>query len=387
MPKEGTEYETGITGGGSSGGGGSNPTGLEGLTTAEVANLPTGVTEIAYDDITNDNLKDPDKIKAVITGEVPIPKDATYEEGTVDTGVVIKYKNSEFVWVPVPVTAGNNLWVKGTTKPMARVTSGKDANNRDNYQGVLYTYSGTGDSTTSAEMTSSYGQGTTSYREPDVLTNTSYGDWSTKSSGGYNLIKQYIDGMSEKTNEEIQTLWTKQLQEEYNEMIESVSKYGGFFIGRYETSISGTTVASVADVSPMSAETSSGGTWYGMYQKQKNFATGNMISSMIWGSQYDAMLNWALTGGDKSHVIASSYGNHSGSVKNTKATTTDKINNIYDLEGNLYEWLQEARDVYSRTTRGGNYSTGLSPGGRGYGYPLRTYASLGSRLSLYIKWR
>ena len=361
----------------------------------KTAMTSNNITEVTGEDITNNNLKDTTKIKAVIKDEdnaqIPIPIDAEYIEGKESTGVVIKYKNSEFVWVPVPVTTENNLYVKGTTKPMARKTTGKDANNRDNYQGTLYGYSGTGNSTTSTENTT-YVQGTTSYREPDILENTSYGDWSTNSSRGYALIKQYIDGMSEKSNTEIQTQWTKQVQEEYNAMIESVLKYGGFFVGRYETSYNGTVVASVSGVKPMSAETTSGETWYGMYQKQKDFTVSSdkMQANMIWGSQYDAMLNWAIEGEDKAHVTAKTYGNHQGSSVGAVEcgsynNGSDKINNIYDLEGNLFEWTQEAYYPYFRVYRGGNCSNSFSPSYRYITTPYYPNAYYGSRLSLYIK--
>ena len=59
------------------------------------------IEELPQNEIPN-NLKDPDKIKAVLTGKVPIPDKAEYLEGSKDTGVVIRYKGSEFVWVPVP---------------------------------------------------------------------------------------------------------------------------------------------------------------------------------------------------------------------------------------------------------------------------------------------
>lgn len=362
----------------------------------KTAMTSNNITEVTGDEITNNDLKDTTKIKAVIKDEdnaqIPIPIDAEYVEGKESTGVVIKYKNSEFVWVPVPVTTENNLYVKGTTKPMAKKTTDKDANNRDNYQGTLYDYSGT----TSTEK-SSYGQSTTSYREPDVLTNTGYGDWSTNSSRGYALIKQYIDGMSGKSNAEIQTQWTKQVREEYNAMIESVAKYGGFFVGRYETSYNGTVVASVSGVKPMSAETTSGGTWYGMYQKQKDFTTSSdkMQANMIWGSQYDAMLNWALEGADKTHITATNNALHNYSdssslltrttTENDTATGLDRINNIYDLEGNLREWTQEAYNAYFRVFRGGSYYDAYSPSNRSDNVPGFVDAFGGSRLSLYIK--
>ena len=180
-------------------------------------------------------------------------------------------------------------------------------------------------------------------------------------------------------------------------MIESVSKYGGFFVGRYETSYNGTVVASVSGVKPMSAETTSGDKWYGMYQKQKNFTTSTdkMQAEMIWGSQYDAMLNWALEGADKTHITATNNALHNYSdssslltrttTENDTATGLDRINNIYDLEGNLCEKTQEANSTYHRISRGGHYDLTGSPRSRYNGYPYSTYAGTGSRLSLYIK--
>ena len=75
---------------------------------------------------------------------------------------------------------------------------------------------------------------------------------------------------------------------------------------------------------------------------------------MIWGSQYDAMLNFALTGNDKSKVTSTEYGIYTEPVLKTGLTrTSDKINNIYDLGGNLYEWTSEACYTNGRAGRGG----------------------------------
>ena len=356
---DGKDYDTGLPGKWSN--------------TEKTAMTNNNISEVTGDAITNDNLKDTTKIKAVIRDEdnaqIPIPIDAEYLEGKESTGVVIKYKNSEFVWVPVPVTAGNSLYVKGTTKPMAKKTTDKDANNRDNYQGTLYDYSGTGSSTTSSENTY-YVQGRIDFREPAYLSGSSY-DGNTTYGGLF-------------TSDE--------LQQEYNKMIESVSKYGGFFVGRYETSYNGTVVASVSGVKPMSAKTTSGDKWYGMYQKQKNFTTSTdkMQAEMIWGSQYDAMLNWALTGTDSAHVTANSYGNHQGSSVGAVEcgsynNGSDKINNVYDLEGNLREWTQEAFGTNNRVIRGGYYGNTFLTSNRDYYTPNKNYADGGSRLSLYIK--
>ena len=74
-----------------------------------------------------------------------LPTGASYKEGTVDTGLVITYKGSEFVWVPV----NSNLEVLGkkgesTGKKMAKESTGsyagRDANGRTKYEGVLYEY-------------------------------------------------------------------------------------------------------------------------------------------------------------------------------------------------------------------------------------------------------
>ena len=187
-------------------------------------------------------------------------------------------------------------------------------------------------------------------------------------------------------------------------MIESVSKYGGFFVGRYETSYNITTnkVESIADVIPAHARDTNTNMWYGLYKKQQQFteSTDKMVSSMIWGSQYDAMLNWALEGADKSHVTATSNATHNSTYDATtiktrtttetidSITAVDKINNIYDLEGNQKEWTQEANNQnYGRyrVLRGGCFSSSYNPSYRYSDTPNKTNSSNGSRLSLYIK--
>ena len=96
---------------------------------------------------------------------------------------------------------------------------------------------------------------------------------------------------------------------EYNEMKESVETYGGFYVGRYETSWNGSSVATVANVTPMSGSTDLGeswicnndgtlvhtATWYGLYAKQKelyNEESYSVVSGMIYGCQWDAIMDW-----------------------------------------------------------------------------------------------
>ena len=282
---------------------------------------------------------------------VPVPKGFSVSETdrTVSTGMVIiapDEARSEFVWVPV-----------ASIDTMATKMSGKDKNDRDNYQGKLYDFTGTGDATTSKEKTS-YGQGKNYYREPSLVTGSDQeksADVTSVTGTNFDAKKDFYNTILGYNIDTGAVDFGKDMQKDYNAMIESVDTYGGFYIGRYETSISGGTVASKV-ATPMNATIDSGNTWYGMYKKQKEYASKNNItsvsSSMIWGSQYDAMLNWALTGSDKGKVTATTNGNHSRSPVKTGKTEKDKINNIYDLEGNFLEWTMEAYGFDFRVLRG-----------------------------------
>ena len=342
----------------------------------------------AFASTSKNNYTDSDGNKATIPKGFTVSE--TVGEWDVDTGLVVTAPDgSEFVWVPV----NSDLTIKGTSKKIAKTTSGVDSNGRTKYQGVLYNYSGTGTSTTSTEK-SSYGQGTTSYREPSIVDNTSDGTGTN-----YDGSSQYYsDILGYGSKSEFETA----MQNDYDQMIESVKEYGGYYVGRYEASLNETDSTKIqvkADKTPMNASDSSQ-MWYGMYKKQKayakNYNISDVNSSMIWGSQYDGLLNWALEGADKDHVSSSSYATHYGtySYNTVKTRTTteeadsiegvDRINNIYDLEGNLYEWTLEADYTGSRVSRGGYYSYSSSPSGRDSYSPGNTSSFNSSRPSLYI---
>ena len=113
-------------------------------------------------------------------------------------------------------------------------------------------------------------------------------------------------------------------------------------------------------------------------------------SHMIWGSNYDAMLRWALEGADATKVTTTGNAAHNLSAvyetgKETILNKVDRINNIYDLEGNGVEWTAEAVGTYSRIYRGGGYIVNHLPSIR-YSYsPSDTGAGFCSRSLLYIK--
>ena len=154
-------------------------------------------------------------------------------------------------------------------------------------------------------------------------------------------------------------------------MIESVSKYGGFYIGRYELSEAGvqkdkTTLTST--------------NWYNLYNAciNSNLQASNKVKTqMIWGCQWDITMNWLISSGaktsDEVNKDSSSWGNYNNTLVkaddgtteikasgkdqklNTGKTTFTMANNIYDLAGNVYEWTQEAFITDLRASRGGSY--------------------------------
>ena len=242
---------------------------------------------------------------------VPVPKDFTVSdkkgEDTVSGGLVIKYGANEFVWVPV---------------------------DKDTF-GELYTFSGT----TATKIT----QSSSGNHEPDVLTDTNYGDASTTSGMGIEQLKNVV-GITGANNAEVLKNWKTQLEKEYNDMKTSVTTYGGFYIGRYET----------GNLSQNKAVVTAGNTdisnqnWYVMYQKSKTIAPG---SSMIWGCQWDAVLKWFLTDDNtKNYVTNSVGGNYEGS---RQPTGYHSVKNIYDMAGNVYEWTLEATNASYRDLRRG----------------------------------
>ena len=180
---------------------------------------------------------------------------------------------------------------------------------------------------------------------------------------------------------------------------EQISKYGGFYVGRYETSRwnsgsttnkenSGDIIKSVAGAITMASTN-----WYDMYLRSSSGYSNNpyynstsVNCAMIWGCQYDATLNYILEGSDNTKVTQRT-GNHSGTRSITGEYPNDIMNNIFDLSSNVREWTQEAYSSRYRTYRGGDYITGdtsTAVGRNNYG-PIGTNGSIGSRLTLYLK--
>ena len=179
------------------------------------------------------------------------------------------------------------------------------------------------------------------------------------------------------------------MKNDYEEMIASLEKYKGFYIGRYELTANGEKTGATQTCL-------NGVNWYTLYKNCTTLASGSKVKTrMIWGLQWDATCNW-LSNSDPAYSITDSstwgnYGNNTadghGSKQNTGFSESWKANNIYDFAGNCWEWTQEAYRTYSRTLSGGNYDNSGSyrPASDSYyGGPAGTGSHGGSRPTLYL---
>ena len=308
------------------------------------------------------------------------PNDAIYVDGTVDTGVVIKDKNNnEWVWVPVD----------DPTIMYEESEAGTDLAGDTGVKTNKYS---------KGNIISGVGRGipnSLEFREPDILT-----DKDTDATA----IKAGFTAKVATGTEEAKTalkVMAESLVQDYSDMIESIAKYKGFYIGRYELSTkteNGKTIGIEQKDKISQTETS----WYELYKYSKNIAgSENMQTRMIWGCQWDVTCKWLA---EHNYDInnSSAWGNYYDSVspanggnyeqnnkKNTGSNENWKANNIYDLAGNCREWTQEADSTGDRAVRGGDYSYSGSdrPASyRGFSYPDGSSSNvIASRASLYIK--
>ena len=349
---------------------------------------------------------------------VPVPNgfvgSSATGENEIDTGFVI-YEGEEEVTdsnVQTAQTSRNQyVWI-----PVEDISKfyGTDANGKSWGKNYNYT-TGTNSSSTFDEVTGTYAynwsetngvmsitrtSGSNSYREPDVL--RSYDT-------PYNL-RTY------KVSEDSQLDFLLRQQTDFKKMIYSVEKYGGFYIGRYETGN-----LSKEQVVVQKGNTDIGSqTWYAMYEKCKTLSdnNNNIETGMIWGNQFDRTLMWLMecnaenpeTGKSKEEVIrdSTSWGNYlnatftytnssgvtatknsgSGTRIPTGSTEYTKANNIYDLAGNVYDWTMEAGSTDNRVLRGDNcYNDGDDrPARKRYNnYPRYSNGYYGCRAALYVK--
>ena len=228
---------------------------------------------------------------------------------------------------------------------MAVKTSGQDQYGRDNYRGVLYNFdiNAAGDAVTVTEMSYS--------REPANLTGKVTID----------DVEYVYDSQEMFTKQNAGTWYETMYQEEYNELVESVSANGGFYVGRYESGNLGTTAVSKLGATGINSQT-----WYQMYKAQKNIY-GNVEGKkthMIWGSQWDQIMiylkdvpntSMKVNNGKPFFVLNSiDMGVYDINRSTYWDETAGKFNvkGIYDIGGNEWDWTMETINTDRRAFRG-----------------------------------
>ena len=300
--------------------------------TDKAGNIAELSKKLTTDGIPKWNGQSNDKVDAVISDDgmiVPVPHGFVASkvtgEKTVNGGFVIYQGDTEvndsnldneiasrnqFVWIPV------DDYTTMYTKEIAKLS------------GVTTTtkvYSKFRDVTADKP-------GSTTYREPDLVTtcdtNSEYYEIL-----GYTSVKEMAD----------------KIVEEYNATYESIKHYGGFYIGRFE--LTGT----VDNPTILKNETIiTNQNWYD-YKKActKVVSSSSAQTTLIYGNQWDRTINIIEECGY--NLLDKSWGNYTGTKRNSGYNELWKVNNIYDLAGNCWEWTQEAAKTDHRTLRGGSF--------------------------------
>ena len=185
------------------------------------------------------------------------------------------------------------------------------------------------------------------------------------------------------------------LHNEYNQNVKSVLTYGGFYIGRYETSNIGANKIpkAIAGILPANSVN-----WTNFYAYQKMYINskgclGGMITGAAWGqtmkfvnsSSYNA-----FSSGNAEHSLSSAQKTGGVDYSGTEGFIyKDVAKNIYDLEGNVTEFSLGARSSNPRTY-GSRYNSSNSAAYTIF-YSNNNYTqasslpSLGSRLVVFMK--
>ena len=332
---------------------------------------PTQIDSVTKGDIFEETTKVSDASGDILY----VPKGfgiATDSPNEIDDGIVITNEGNtkQFVWIPVNDASLSNMYnTTGGEKTLLNVTTKTSIySNLRQRSGDSYTITTPGS--------------TSGIREPDVLSN-----YDTESSYtniiGYANAQEMADAMIE----------------EYNTTYQSIQKYDGFYIGRFELTGSTTTPTVQKGQTVLTADIA--GNWYQLYKACKNVVVAGeeygAQSTMIYGNQWDEVCSWLKTKGYDTDSNSASWGNYSNSTGAAATNSGSKqtsgkneawqANNIYDLAGNCFEWTQEADLTNCRVSRGGLYELSSSdyPAFNRNGLvPYDDYGGYSSRPVLYV---
>lgn len=340
-----------------------------------------------------ENLNNIDKIMY----GAPIPDNFYYVGGTLETGIVISdnkndenkgtdyqstlsLKGNQFVWIPVltPIcdeiinldnysnkeeavnTIINKINADSNKKgyPMSiKIIDGENVE----YVSVLYNIELNekleNNNTYSVSFTAlPYSIENGCYREPDIA--------STADS-----MSKYLDILNFDSIEAFET----DLHNQYNKMIESVIKYNGFYVARYETTVPDEHKEEDKNDNiccfKAQRDVMINKNWYEFYKMHENYGTSiksNIQSNSIWGCQWDQMMLFMKDIKnvlDNKPYIISAIGMGTEPNGNIAKSASDKkysAKNIFDIAGNVYEYTLETRSATTHTKRSSCYQKGAN---------------------------
>ena len=265
----------------------------------------------------------------------------------------LKKTYDQFVWIPISHEQINNMFIcqtKTGSNGNCNITVENGVakctvHNSTQMAGRLY-------ATSAAEnykkaYTEVY-TANSGLREPDVVTDY---DRSSTNLGYMSTVT------GDNTSYASTAKFKETLQNEYNEIVALIYNAGGYYVGRYETSNIKTTKGTAINVVAGTKSGIASIDWYNMYAQQKAYAAnkglGNKVkSSMMLGTCHDQMLEFVNVAGKYDVTKAGNVEHNFSGNYNTGNQSTDMSKNIYDLEGNVFEWTTEAFDTGFRVSRG-----------------------------------
>lgn len=164
------------------------------------------------------------------------------------------------------------------------------------------------------------------------------------------------------------------------EHIDSLSKYRGFYIGRYEASSSG--ISKTEGIPTSNITKAQAIETCENYNDTENRA--ESVSHLIYGVEYDMAIQFIETA-NAGYGTSTDKGNYTSELKTTGASNDINLN-IYDIAGNLREWtMEEKTSNGAGIIRGGSYNNAIPAGNRSNDNPQSSDKYIGYRVAMYVK--
>ena len=289
-----------------------------------------------------------------------------------ETVADLRTKYDQFVWIPISHTKINDMFIcqakeNPSDKCSITVKNGVatcTTHNSTQMAGRLYA-TRTGENYYKKAYTEVYTPNS-GLREPDIV----IGSNGTRHDADPTNLEYIATVTGDSTSYASTDEFKKTLQTEYNEIVKSIYNAEGFWVGRYETSNMTKNANTAVKVIDGTNTGISNVNWYYMYGQQKAYSVnknlGGIKSSMILGACHDQVLEFVNT--ENYNVKQARNVGHTSSEFTTKPYLTggigysenysgtiaynDVSRNVYDLEGNVFEWTTESDSSDDRVFRG-----------------------------------